>query len=134
MEASAVIVKIDGATTYGRLLAWGHVPGVWWGLVVWRQRVLVTASREQGEFQCAAWVPASSIRPQSGTTAPSGVIRIALPADRREWPAPSGWWTGWYVGALLSGPLPWPPGIEPDNRAEWLRRRERGEHRERKRH
>jgi hypothetical protein len=132
VESVAVIVKIDGNTLYARLVAWGRTPGVWWGLVLWKQRILITATREQGEINCSAWLPATSIRQQSGVGA-SDVIRIGLPDDRRAWPAPFAWFTGWHAGAILSGPLPWPPAIEPDNRPEWDRRRDRGEHRERKR-
>lgn len=129
MQSVAVIAKVDDSTVYGRLLAWGRTPGVWHALVTWRQR-LITDGGSQSEVSVAAWLPAMAIRPQSGQSA--DVTKIALADDRREWPAPFAWWTGLYVGALPSGPVPLPDGLQVDNRPEWERKRERGEHRERK--
>ena len=128
MESVAVTMRIDGTTHHGRLVAWGRANAVWWGLVIWKQNVLNGSI--QGEMSCAAWLPASTIRKHAGASA--DVVRISLPDDHRAWPAPFAWWTGWYAGAYLSGPLALPPFAQPDDRAEWLRRRDRGESRERK--
>jgi hypothetical protein len=58
-------------------------------------------------------VPAASlIRPQWSSRI--ALPRIALPADRRLWPAPPGR-PSWYAGIWIDGPVPAPPGVEVVN-------------------
>src|SRR5690349_14184723 len=100
-------VHLDRPPHSGRLVAWGRAPHGWWGLVTWRQRVLVNGQPD--EVPVAAWLPASSIRRPSWS---SGVElpRLTLPPDQRAWPAPRGW-PSWFAGPWPNGTLTLPPGV-----------------------
>lgn len=104
----------------GRLLAWGHAPGGWWGLVEFAQRI--TRDGKLDQLAIAAWLPADALtRPIWVGTGRSQVARITLPFDQADWPAPAAW-HGWYAGAWLSGSLRLPDGSEIATGPAWRRR------------
>jgi hypothetical protein len=104
-----------------RLVAWGRADDGWWACVTWQQAV--HSQGRTSEIGFAAWVPAGAVT-QPSWSSPVKVPRLALPADRRSWPAPPGW-PSWYAGVWLDGPLATPPGAEVVTGPAWRRRRGR---------
>jgi hypothetical protein len=111
-----VPVHLDRPPRSVRLLAWGRASHSWWGSITFRLRVLL-ANGQPGEIDCAAWVPATSLK-RPGWASAEAVPRIDLPSDQRVWPAPPGW-PSWYAGVWVSGPLALPPGVELDAAPAW---------------
>jgi hypothetical protein len=115
-----VVVHLDRPPHAARLVAWGRADDGWWGCITWQQRVR-GADGKLAEIGFAAWVPATAIT-RAPWSEPSGLRRVALPADRRTWPAPPGW-PSWYAGPWPAGPVAVPVGVEVVNGPAWRRRR-----------
>ena len=112
-------VHLDRPPHSARLVAWGRAQHIWWGLVTFRQRIVVDGREE--ELPCAAWVPASSLRQPSWSSSVA-VPRLALDPDQRAWPAPRAW-PNWYAGPWPNGPLALPPGARATTGPAWRGRR-----------
>lgn len=100
------------------LVVWGRATDSWWGCITWQQRV--TADGVDSEIGFAAWVPAADVSLPSWSS-PSEVPRIALPDDRKAWPAPPGW-PSWYAGVWTEGRPIAPAGLELISGSTWRRR------------
>jgi hypothetical protein len=98
-----------------RLVAWGRAGGGWWACITGRVRVRAPAGAQELDF--AAWVPGDAVS-LPGWSSPVAVVRIALPAERPQWPPPRGW-PAWYAGVWSEGPLPMPAGLAPVTGPAW---------------